>query len=57
MSNATMGVSRGLFVGVLWTLSSLMVVHAADKMALHSPQAGVLCDSYICADAQGFRAP
>ncbi len=53
VSNATMTVSRGLFIGVLWALSSLTQVHAADKTALHSPQAGVLCDSYICADAQG----
>ncbi|QPR27274.1 hypothetical protein I6G97_12625 [Edwardsiella hoshinae] len=44
---------RMLLLGVSWSLAALTQAQGDANAALRSPQAGVLCDRYFCADAKG----
>ncbi|TCM65789.1 Fels-1 prophage protein [Acinetobacter calcoaceticus] len=48
-------ISHALMLGLVFSVSAQSF--AAPKAALKSPQAGVLCDKYICADQNGLSKP
>lgn len=43
----------GIVATLALVLAGAVPVYAADRKAVNSPEAGTLCDQYMCADAGG----